>query len=270
MGYVPADKIIAICFTLALTVLLPAVVWILMAVKIKRISGVIIAGMIGFALPQLVIRIPVLQLLSATEGMKAFYVEHTAAYYFILALTAGLFETAGRLFVLRLILHKNESFHTAFGAGYGHGVCEAVLLVGMTYVNNLVLSLMINSGTLPEFEGRDAVVSALMNTETGLFCAAGIERVLTVVFHVAMTVLFAYFIYRKKTVTGFFLCVLIHTGVDFIIPVIYHANGNIVLSEVLMFAVALSAAAVIRVLRPRFAKKEIQKDPAEEALEEGY
>ncbi len=216
------------------------------------------------------IRIPVLQLLSATEGMKVFYDEHTVAYYFILALTAGLFESAGRLFVLRLILHKNESFYTAFGAGYGHGVSEAVLLVGMTYVNNLVLSLMINRGTLPEFEGRDAVVSALMNTETGLFYAAGIERVLTVVFHVAMTVLFAYFIYRKKTAAGFFLCAALHTGADFIIPLVYHANGNIVLSEILMSAVALFSAALILILRPRFAKKEIQKDPAEEALEEGY
>ena len=270
MDSVPADKIIAICFTLVLTVLLPAAVWIFMAVKIKRISGVIIAGMIGFALPQLMIRIPLLQLLSAAEWMKTFYGEHTAAYYFMLALTAGLFETAGRLFVLRLILHKNESFYTALGAGYGHGVSEAVLLVGMTYVNNLVISLMINSGTLPQFEGKDAVVSALMNTQTGLFYAAGIERIFTVVFHIAMTVLFAYFIYRKKTVTGFFLCAAVHTAVDLAVPLIYHFTGNIVFSEILMFFIALCAAAVILMLRSRFAQKEINKDPAEEALEQGY
>ncbi len=51
MGFVPAGKIVAIGFTLAVTVLLPAGIWIFMALKIKRISGVIIAGMIGFAVP---------------------------------------------------------------------------------------------------------------------------------------------------------------------------------------------------------------------------
>ncbi|MHB1154474.1 MAG: YhfC family glutamic-type intramembrane protease [Eubacteriales bacterium] len=270
MNNVPVNSIIGICFTLAVTVVLPVIIWILMAIKIKRVSSIIIAGMIGFVVPQLIIRIPVLQLLSMTEGFKTFYNEHYIAYHIILALTAGLFETTGRLFVLRLILHKNESFYTALGAGYGHGISEAILLVGMTYVNNLVISLMINIGTLSQFEGSDAVVSSLINTETGLFYAAGIERLLTIVFHISMTVLLAYFIYNKKTPVGFLICILIHTGVDFIVPLIYHISNNIYLSETAMLIVALIAAASIIILRPRFAKKEIQKDPAEEALEQGY
>ncbi len=98
--------------------------------------------------------------------------------------------------MLRFILHKNESFYTALGAGYGHGISKAIFLVSMTYVNNLVISLMINNGTISQFESSDAVVSVLISVETGLFYIAGIERLLTIIFHISMTVLPAYFIYN--------------------------------------------------------------------------
>ncbi len=92
MDNVLVNSIIGICFTLAVTVVLPVIIWIFMAIKIKRVSSVIIAGMIGFVVLQFIIRIPVLQLLSITEGFKTFYNEHYIAYYFILALTAGLLK----------------------------------------------------------------------------------------------------------------------------------------------------------------------------------
>ncbi len=273
---VGTSAIIAVCVTLFLTLLLPLILYVAYGVKNKG-QGVWTAwllGAAGFFLFQIIIRIPVLNALSLNQSFQAFAAGHYVLYCLGLAFTAGLFEVAGRYMAAR-IMAKQLTFRKGFAAGMGHGGIEAILLVGMTYVNNLLYILMINSGTFDRLIqqtqqlGVDtgalyAARNALISTEPALFYLAGYERILTMVFHVAMSLLVCYFVWRKKDVQGILICLLLHTMVDFVAPIINGmASGYLgsLLSStaayvlIYVFLTVVAALSVLGILRIRKAWK---------------
>lgn len=221
----------AMVVTLLICMVVPIVALIVYAVKNKG-KGVWLAwfiGAAGFFVMQIIIRTPILSLLSLNEGFVKFANDYYIVYVLILAFTAALFEVVAR-FVGALILKKKQCYEVAVGAGLGHGGIEAMFLIGMTYVNNLLYSVMINTGAFDAMVestaqmGVDAqtlqalwdVKKSLVETAPSMFILAGYERILTMIVHVAMTVLVFYFVYKKKSVIGIVLCLLIHTLIDFV------------------------------------------------------
>ena len=107
----------------------------------------------------------------------------------------------------------------------------------MTYINNLLFSFMVNSGTwditLQEikvaaeqlgdmnlYQTYAAIPQQLIETPWYLYLAAGYERVLTIIAHIAMTMIVFYFVSRKKDILGIFICLLCHTVLDFVSAVL--------------------------------------------------
>ena len=214
-------SIIFMIITLALSVLLPLAFLLILIKGRKGVFSIWIAGALGFFVSQMIIRIPILQLLGTLPGFQQFAADRTYLYIFLLALTAGLFETAGRLVVLKVGLGKRLSYTTGLAAGAGHGAMESIGLIGLTYVNNLIISLMINTGALstmiPDEKLAESVRQALIGTAPDLFLAAGLERIFTMVFHIAMSVLLCYFIMKRQSARGFGLVLFLHFAVDFAI-----------------------------------------------------
>lgn len=62
-------------------------------------------------------------------------------------LMAALFEETGRYIAMRFLV-KPLDFPNAFMYGAGHGGVEAMLLCGVTSINNIASAVMINSGTM--------------------------------------------------------------------------------------------------------------------------
>lgn len=228
---VSVASLAAMVVTLLICMVVPIVALIVYAVKNKG-KGVWLAwfiGAAGFFVMQIIIRTPILSLLSLNEGFVKFANDYYIVYVLILAFTAALFEVVAR-FVGALILKKKQCYEVAVGAGLGHGGIEAMFLIGMTYVNNLLYSVMINTGAFDAMVestaqmGVDAqtlqalwdVKKSLVETAPSMFILAGYERILTMIVHVAMTVLVFYFVYKKKSVIGIVLCLLIHTLIDFV------------------------------------------------------
>ena len=61
---------------------------------------------------------------------------------------AGLFEETGRLLAFKTVLKKYQSRDVnALMYGAGHGGIEAVVLLGITMINNLTYSVIINAGS---------------------------------------------------------------------------------------------------------------------------
>ena len=195
--------------------------------------------------------------LGTLPGFQQFVADNTYLYVFLLALTAGLFETAGRLVVLKVALGKRLSFTTGLAAGAGHGAMESIGLIGLTYVNNLVISVMINAGFLsmmiPDEKLAESVRQALTGTAPDLFLAAGLERVFTMVFHIAMSVLLCYFIMKRQSARGFGLVLFLHFAVDFAISLMQVQGLSTWVIEGAVFVVALLALALVFWIRPRFA-----------------
>ncbi len=231
---VSTASMIAIIITLFITLIAPVVVWIIYGVKNKG-KGVwkaLALGAAGFVLLQMIIRMPILNIVSLIPGFGTFVAEYYVIYCLILAFTAALFEVVARFGVAK-ILQKKINYEQGVAAGLGHGGIEAILIVGMTYVNNLLYAVLINIGT---FQGmiQDAmrtsgpevaeqlimVMDSLVEAPSYLFYLAGYERVLTVILHTAMSLLVCYFVYKKKAVLGVSIAFVMHFMVDFVAPLI--------------------------------------------------
>ena len=221
---IPSSTFIACFITLFLTLILPLLVLIIMGIKNKGkgIWSAWFLGAAGFFVSQVVIRIPLLGIVSGMESVVMFSQEHFFLYVLILAFTAGLFELAGR-FAAAKCLGKNRTFRRSLAAGLGHGGIESIVLVGLTYINNLVY--LIQSGAFDamiaqtEAMGVDpaqliAVRDTLLQVSAPLFLAAGVERVLTMVSHAAMSVMVCYGVAAKRPLPWMLLCLGMHTLLD--------------------------------------------------------
>lgn len=224
--------LIAVIITFCICTILPIVAWIVYGVRNKG-KGVWTAwllGAAGFFVMQIIIRTPILNLLALSSGFQSFVTNHYVIYCLILAFTAGLFEVIGRYAVAK-ILAKNLTYEKGFSAGLGHGGIEAIVLIGMTYLNNMLYIGMINSGAFDGIVEQTAalgvdttsllaVKDALVNTNSTVFLLAGYERILTMVLHVALSLTVCYFVSKKQDIKGILLCLVCHWMVDFIAPLV--------------------------------------------------
>lgn len=273
---VSATALSFMIITLLLTLVLPFILLIFLVRGRKGVFGVWVAGAIGFVVPQLIIRIPLLQMLGTLPAVRDFSENQPYVFVFLLALTAGLFETAGRLLVFKAILSKRLSYMTGLAAGAGHGAAESIIIVGMTYINNLVISLFINSGNLEALMPGNPDMAAtirqqILDVAPKLFLLAGLERVFTMVLHIALSVMLVWFIMRRRTFIGFILVAFIHFTVDFATAVMQTLDYSPYLIEGFILAVALVSLIFIIFIRLKFKENmDVPSDPAEQAVIEGY
>lgn len=171
-------------------------------------------------------------------------------------LAAGLFEETARLLGLRALCKRDPGPATGFAYGVGHGGIEAVMLVGIGVVNNLIVMYLVNSGqgsTLVEGYTGDTLalaqqqLTAMAEAPSLNYLAAGVERVYSVAFHIALSMLIWMVVTRRLPVWGYGLAVLLHAVVD--VPAMLYQTGivtGIWLTEAL--AVVLTAAIVALVV----------------------
>ncbi len=259
----PIITVVFICITLAVTILLPLAIWLVMALKIKGISMAIILGMLGFYLPQAVIRIPALQLLGTQGWFLEFAQNNPTVYAVALGLTAALFETAGRVAVFAL-LKKRLSYNTALGAGYGHGAFEAMYVTGLAYINNLIIVVLFYTGgttVLSELLGGEQAVQNILNlfneTQPYLFLIAGIERVMVVPIHMALSMIICIGFYKNKIIPAVVIAIIAHTVLD-TVSVILGQNGvDVIFIELFVLLFTVASVAVIIYSKRYFKSNEI-------------
>lgn len=276
MGTVSGSSIATMCVTLFISLVLPVIALIVYAVKNRKqgVVGAWFLGAAGFFVTQIVIRVPILSALSLTPGFVSFAENYYVVYSLLLGLTAALFEVVGR-YASAKILSKNLTFTKGFAAGLGHGGIEAMVLIGMTYVSNLLYVAMINSGTIEvviaqtEAMGVDstpiyALIDSLVNSPAYLFLLAGYERILAMIGHVAMTLVVFYFMAKKQTLKGIGICVLYHFIMDSMVGIIGGLAtpylGSVVSQNVsyvitYVFLTVMAAVAIIAISKIRAAWK---------------
>lgn len=109
-------------------------------------------------------------------------------------LAAALFEEVGRLVAMKFFMKECLDMPNALMYGVGHGGIEAILILGMTSISNLVTSAMINSGALVSaLEAMDGAtakqLSALWTSPAYLFYLGGVERILAIILQIVMSVM---------------------------------------------------------------------------------
>ncbi len=158
-------------------------------------------------------------------------------------LFAGVFEETGRLAAFATVLRKkrgNDANALMYGAG--HGGIEAVLVLSLSMISNLVFSLMVNAGT-----AAPAMVSAaatLAQTAPWMFLVGALERIGAVALHLSLSVLVWFAIKNKKSFALYPLAVLLHALVDFAAVAMSQSGVNVWLIEGAVFLLAGGCAAL--------------------------
>ena len=148
---------------------------------------------------------------------------YPVAYILYACLAAGVFEEIARFVGLSLLSRRDTSPVIGFAYGVGHGGVEAVLIGGLSAVNNIATIVMVNSGQtdtlLNGFSGDTlalalAQLEQLAQTPSPLFLASGLERIVTLAFHIALSMLVWMVVARRMPRWGFGIAILLHAGMD--------------------------------------------------------
>ena len=165
-------------------------------------------------------------------------------------LAAGVFEETGRLFAFKLFLKNEREPITALSYGIGHGGAEAILLVGLTMVNNLTIAAMVSAGATTDPAVLE-LAEQLASTPAGMFLWAAVERAGAIILHLSNSVLVFAAVRMPDKKWLFPLAILTHADLDFT-AVVSNAYLPVAATEivVLVFAVfvALFARMVYRML----------------------
>lgn len=278
MTMVSVSTIICCVITLLICLLLPVLVLLLFANKCKK-QGIIPAwllGAAGFFVTQILIRVPILAVLQNKEWFVSFSRNSPFLYVFSLAFTAGLFELAGR-FAVAKVMQKDLTFRRSLAAGLGHGGIEAIIIVGLTYVNNLLYIFMINTGifetlytqpgiTEPIIAQLEMIRTQLTTYPAPMFLLGALERILAMTCHTAMSILVCYGIAHKKVTVCTIACLAIHTLLDLTAGISLLAGNGlsqtavyIIIYTILTLA-AVASLVIIRELVRRWNKPEVSYD----------
>ena len=252
---IPAANILACIVTLFVSLILPIAILIVFAVKNKGkgIWSAWLLGAAGFFVTQMLIRTPILVWLSTFEGFVQFAQSHLFPYSLLMAFTAGLFELAGR-FAAAKFMRRNLTCKRALAAGLGHGSIEAILIVGITYIANLVLIVQIQTGSFDALIAQTAAAggdvsqlevtkATLAQTSWVLFLGAGLERLLTLFCQVTMSMLVCWGVHSGHTVKGLLACLGFHTLLDSIAGI--SMLSGTVLSQASAYGIIYALLAVL-------------------------
>lgn len=158
---------------------------------------------------------------------------------------AGLFEETGRYIAMRYFMKRRLNLPNALMYGVGHGGIEAMLIVGLTSVNNLVTAFMINNGAIEGTlnmldEATRATtleqLSALWTLPSYQFFLGGVERILAIALQIALSVI-VYHAVKQGKMVYWLLAFAVHAFVDFI-TVVTANYINIVLVELIVAVLA--------------------------------
>jgi len=128
---------------------------------------------------------------------------------------AGIFEETARFLSLSLLKKKYKGIGTGLSYGIGHGGIESAIIAGVSMISNIVLSIMINSGTASALgDSAQAQLTSLVNTAPHMFLIDGFERILAIIMHISLSLLVWFAVDRKDKWWLFPTAIVLHAIVN--------------------------------------------------------
>ena len=230
-------------------ILLPIGACIFAAIKLKASPITILIGATVFFITQYMLRLPLLQFIFTIPQVQIGLM-NPITYNSILSLTAGIFEECGRYIAFLWLLKNHRQWKDGMLYGLGHGGIEAILLVGLGNINNLIVSAAVSSGassTLPanSLAQINAAAAALTSLTAYDFIAANAERLFTICLHIALTMLIIYSIRERKSIY-LLVAILAHGFVNFSAVMLSNLPIGLLWSESFLLATAVLSILFIR------------------------
>lgn len=209
-----------VCMFITLLIVFGFIIGLTVYMKKKQNISLkaVLVGALMFIVFQVITRIPLMGYIQSQSWYGPLASSNLIITAVLIAFSAALFETAGRYIGLKFLLKKQLERKNAIAYGIGHGGIEAIYLVGITYIMNIIASFMMNSGSL-----SGPSLSPLTTISSEIFLTAGVERFFTMLFHIGLSLLVYYGITNRKRAYILY-CLLLHTIVDGSI-IILQING---------------------------------------------
>ena len=255
-----AGFLVALAIEIAFPLLVGA--WLVRRFGLRWV--VFIYGAVVFVVSQMLIRIPLVQV---TQTAIAPQLEADPlllwAWIGVLVLTAGLFEETGRWLGYRWFFRRiPRTWANALLYGTGHAGAESILLVGLSVFSSLATYLALTQGAAPAPPGQEATFETLRQTFADLPAwgplLGGVERVLTLPFHVSAAVLVLQAFVRRN-IAWLGLAILWHAFTNLaVVGLARWLQGldevpgwvGSVLPEAVLFIIALVSLGIILYFRP--------------------
>ena len=157
---------------------------------------------------------------------------------------AGLFEESGRYLAFKTVLRKkrgNDANALMYGAG--HGGIEAVILLSVSMMINVIFSLQSNAG-VPSLLGTASAAQSLASTPSWYFLVGAVERLSAVTIHISLSVLVWFAAKNNKRFWLFPLAILLHLIVDAVAVILSGLGVNVWIIEGAVFVVAAALVVI--------------------------
>ena len=218
-----------------LAIIIPIAIALIWKFKKKERFTTILIGVASFVLFAMIIEkliqnvlIFPTQMMLPDHAVSRFINARPLLWALVVALFPGVFEETGRLIAFKTVLRKRKNRETSISYGIGHGCGEAMILLGITYIEYIVFAVMINLGTFQTVIDQAAAQAPdQINTVYALagqiasFSMASLgvalfERVFAVLFHIGASILVFYACKDKNKTWLYPLAIILHTAMDFI------------------------------------------------------
>ena len=194
-------------------------------------------------------------------GVSQYVLTHAWAYTLIGCLLAGVFEEVGRYLAFRFLLKRYTNRRDAVTYGIGHGGIEAILVLGLTAINNIAIAQLVNSGSIETItNGLTDVQLDQVQAQIAAVASFGAERAIAMTLHISLSVVVFRAVRQRKA--GYLgLAVALHALFD--VPAALFQCGvlhSTWLVEALLLVLCLGCAA--------YAKKQYcaLQEPEQQAL----
>lgn len=215
---------------------LPVILTVYIIRHEKASFKAVLVGALVFFVFQIVIRMPLLQVISR----QTWYFKMSSSMLLVglfLGLSAGLFEEIGRFLGFKYLLKNKLTWENGIAYGIGHGGIEAILLVGLSNLNSIIFSILINNGllesTLANRLSPDIVYSIkyqLISITPALALAGGLERLFTIIVHIAFSIIVLYGVMSKEFKYVVY-AIFAHTLINAPLPILMSRGVNIWIIE---------------------------------------
>ena len=198
-------------FMAILTMLVIAVISFIVLKKRWQFSiKLFLVGLIGFALPVMMIEGPInaLVLSSFAHSFKWFTIIYGG-------LMAGLVEEKTTRYVVFKVLAKKRSLMTSdiVAYGFGHGLSEFILLGVVGLLTNIIVLQAIHSGQAGQLP---SLLVSQVNQLTGFAVLMSLfERLVALVLQVLLTA-WNFLAVTKQKLSFYFWAIILHAAIDFL------------------------------------------------------
>jgi len=227
---VPVLSIVFMTVSAILAIGIPVYLFILFRKKFNAKVIPMLIGIAGFVVFALVLEAMVHRIVIGrfiSPGAPVLYVIYAA-------FMAGIFEESARFIAFKILKRKYEGIGTALSYGIGHGGVESILLAGMSMINSVVSSVIINTGNMEIIRGNyrgEALaavndhMAALVAAAPYMFLVGGIERLMAIAVQLSLSVIVFYAVFGKNKLWLYPLAIVFHAIVD--IPAVLFQIGGI-------------------------------------------